>query len=383
MAERTDPSARSDGGRVSTLELFFDLVFVYTITQLTSVVDHHPGPVAAGQAFLVLVVLFWMYGGFIWLSNTAGAEGTARRVTMLAGMAALLVCSLAVPEAFGSDGLVFGIAYLALVVIHATGYLLLASPENRRGFVPIAARNLGGAVLILIAGFTESWLDWVLWSVTAAGYLITLALLGRRRSFDIDAAHFAERHGLVILIVLGESLISVGEAAVGQHVDVRLVIGALCGFLAVAAMWWSYFGGDDERAAHRLGRLDRERRSFNAGVGYDITHILMIAGVIGVAAGTRLGVADLLAPAEPAGAALIGGGAALFLIGSAWFRSALRIAASLSWLVAALVVLAAIPAGLAWGTGQALVVVAAVIGVAVAVERRSVPTGSPRGQHQY
>ncbi len=357
------------GTRVSTLELFFDLVFVYTITQLTELVDHHPGPVAATQAFLVLVVLFWMYGGFIWLSNGAGAQGWVRRLVTLAGMAALLVCSLAVPEAFGAGGPTLGIAYFVLICIHGAGYLLLTGESNSAGFRRVFGINLAGATLILIAGYTDSAWDWALWGATAAMFVAVLAFLNRQQRFDIDAAHFAERHGLVILIVLGESIVSVGQAAVGQHIDARLVIGALCGFVAVAAMWWSYFAGDDEAAAERFEDSDDTRRTYNAGVGYDLTHVVMVAGVISLAAGTRLGVEDLLAPAAISGAVLIGAGAAVFLAGSAWFRVALQISAIRFRLVAVLVVLLAIPVATAWGSAQALAVVAVVIGSMVAAER--------------
>src|SRR6476646_10739018 len=134
---------------VSTLELFFDLVFVFTITQLTAVVDHHPGPIAAAQAALTLVVLFWMYAGFTWLTNAAGAVGVGRRLTVLTGMAALFICSLAVPEAFGADGLVFGIAYLTLTLIHLIGFRRYGDEAGRRAIMRIAPINVGAALLIL------------------------------------------------------------------------------------------------------------------------------------------------------------------------------------------------------------------------------------------
>ncbi len=331
-----ESSERPQG--VSTLELFFDLVFVFTITQVTAVVDDHPGPIAAAQAALIMVVLFWMYGGFTWLTTAGGANGVGRRITVLAGMAALFICSLAVPEAFGSGGLVFGIAYLALILIHLVGFRLFADDQGRRAILRIAPTNLTGGLLILIAGFTDSAWDWVLWGLTAGLFLLTLVSRRVSSGFTIRSGHFAERHGLMILIVLGESLVSVGVAASGESLGPRLVIGALCGFLATAALWWAYFG-DDEKAAEHFAEIEETTRSGWAARGYDLTHLLMIAGVIAIAAGTRLGLPDLLAPAGRSGAVLIAVGASLYLAGTAWFRRMFGVASNGPRLIGAVAVL--------------------------------------------
>ena len=361
----TEESVQRSQG-VSTLELFFDLVFVFTITQVTAVVDHHPGPIAAAQAALIMVVLFWMYGGFTWLTTAGGANGVGRRITVLAGMAALFICSLAVPEAFGTGGLVFGIAYLALILIHLVGFRLFADDQGRRAILRIAPTNLAGGSLILVAGFTDSAWDWVLWGLTAALFLLTLVSRRVSSGFTIRSGHFAERHGLMILIVLGESLVSVGVAASGERLGPRLVIGALCGFLATAALWWAYFVGDDEKAAEHFAEKDETTRSGWAARGYDLTHLLMIAGVIAIAAGTRLGLPDLLAPAERPGAVLIAVGASLYLAATAWFRRMFGVASSGPRLIGAAALLLSTFAGLAFGTGQQLAVVAIVVGAVTA-----------------
>ncbi len=186
--------------------------------------------------------------------------------------------------------------------------------------------------------------------------------------FTIRSGHFAERHGLMILIVLGESLVSVGVAASGEHLGGRLVIGALCGFAATAALWWAYFVGDDEAAAEHFAETDETRRSGWAARGYDLTHVLMIAGVIGVAAGTRLGLPDLLAPAGRSGSVLMAVGAALYLLGTAWFRSILAFARSGPRLVGAALVLLSAFAGLGLGTGQQLATIAVVVAVTLALQ---------------
>ena len=119
-----------DTSRVSTLELFFDLVFVFTVTQVTQVIDHQPDPAGVAQGVLILVVLFWMYGGFAWLTNAIGTDGTPQRLIVLAGMAALFVCSQAVPQAFGDDGIVIGVGFLVLTLLHLAGFLWLGGPAG-------------------------------------------------------------------------------------------------------------------------------------------------------------------------------------------------------------------------------------------------------------
>ena len=194
-------------------------------------------------------------------------------------MAALLMCSLCVPRAFDEDGIAFGIAYLVLILTHAVGFAMFGSDAGLRGIRAIGPINVGGAILLLIAGWTHGAMDYVLWTGTAALFLFALVSPKVQDRFQIQVGHFAERHGLMILIVLGESLVSVGSAASGQQVDGRLVVGVLCGFLATAALWWSYFVGDDEAAVEAVGTAPAGGTRM-AGVGYDLTHLVMIAGVI-------------------------------------------------------------------------------------------------------
>ena len=390
VTSTTDSEVRSTGPRVSTLELFFDLVFVFTITQVTGVIDHDPGLPALGQAGLILVLLFWMYAGFTWLTNATGTATNGPRIAVLIGMAALLVCSMAVPEAFGESGLVFGVAYLVLTLTHAIAFRLFGDPAGRRGILRIAPVNLLGAVLILVAGWLHGSWDWLLWGLVAAGYLIALLYFERSRDFSLEAGHFAERHGLMIIIALGESVVSVAVAATGRQLDLQLILGALCGFAAVAGLWWVYFVGDDEQAtaaalagAGQAASADRgsppPRVVRRAGHGYDLTHLVMIAGIIGVAAGTRLGLEDLFAQAPHGGGALIAGGTALYLLGTAWLRTVFRLARVWPRVAGAVAALVAWPIGTLWGTAQALAAVAVVLAVTAVVGARHPARGAATG----
>ena len=373
------PAANAPPARVSSLELYFDLVFVYTVTQVTLVIDHRPNWSGAAEGVLVLVVLFWMYGGFAWLTNATGTGSAGRRAVMLVGMACLLICSIAAPHEFDDDGITFGIAYLALAVTHSIGFLAFGGPQNRRAMRRIGPLNIVCAVLILVSGWNTGALNWAIWTVVATVYLVALQVFGERSGFSLTAAHFAERHSLMILIVLGESLISLTTIAQGVHADLRLVLGVLCGLAASAGLWWIYFDDDEAIAEHVIKSGHRSRWPF--GPSYDMTHLIMMAGVIGVAAGTRLGYPDLFLPATTAGAVLLSAGGALFLVGTGWLRSAMDLPGGWVRIGAATVAMAVCWAvAIAVGTAPALLALALVTAATVMIGHlttRRLPAQAP------
>ena len=357
---KSDPPSR-----VSNLELFFDLVFVYTVTQVTSVIDHRPNWGGAAEGFVVLVVLFWMYGGFAWLTNATGTGSVGRRAVMLVGMACLLICSIAAPHEFDKDGITFGIAYLALAVTHSVGFLAFGGPQNRRAIRHVGPLNIGCALLILASGWTTGTADWIIWTVVALTYLVALQVFGRGSGFTLTTAHFAERHSLMIIIVLGESLISVTTIAQGVPVDHRVVLGVLCGLAASAGLWWIYFDDDAAIVEHVIDQGRRSRWPF--GPSYDMTHVIMMAGVIGIAAGTRLGYPDLLDHAGTPGAVLVAGGGAFFLTGTGWLRAAMGLPGAWLRIGAAATSLLCWPVAIAAGTAVGLLALTVVAAATVVV----------------
>jgi low temperature requirement protein LtrA len=354
---------------VSTLELFFDLVFVFVVTQLSAVLEEGGGPRGPVHAVLELLAVYWMYGGFSWLTNALGESAWRQRVALAAGMLAFFVVSLAVPDAFGSDRVAFGLAYLGLTVIHTAAFLLLGRRGTFSSMVRIGAANLVAAGLILTAAYADESARWVLW-VAAVLVQWVPPLLGVVQGFPVAVAHFAERHGLMIIIVLGESLLSVASATYGQRVTVHLVLGTLGGVLAAGALWWCYFDREDEHGEEALRDLPPERRGLRALVGYDLTHVLMLGGVVAIAGGTRRGLPDLTGPAHLEAAVDIAVGAAVYLLGLVGFRLVLGHASAWLRAATALVVLATIPVGTAWGTSQQLCLIAAVLAAMLVVERR-------------
>jgi low temperature requirement protein LtrA len=354
-------------GRVSTLELFFDLVFVFTITQLALIVERSPGWPAVGQAVLELLVIYWMYSGFAWLTNTLGSAASRQQSVLLLGMAAFFIVSLAVPRAFGDDGVAFGYAYLLLTLVHLAGFVFGGVSALARAIRQVAGPNVLAAGLILGAGYAGGPWHWPLWAAAVAVQWLPPIVTGSASRFPIDAAHFGERHGLMILIVLGESLVSVAVAAESLPVTISLAVGALCGLACSTAMWFCYFAGDDDRAAEAFGQPGPQPSGL---VSYDVPHALMLIGVLGVAAGSRLSLPRLTEPATLAAAALLAGGAALYVAALGLFRVFLRFGPPAPRLITAVLLLALIPAGRYAGAAQELAAIAAVLLGLLLLERR-------------
>jgi low temperature requirement protein LtrA len=228
-----------DAVRVSTLELFFDLVFVFVITQLTAVLAHETNLRGLAQVVLMLGVIWWMYGGYVWLTNAVAPDRVERRMVLLGGIAAFLVVALAVPRAFGSGGPAFGIAYLAVVAVHLGMFAKGTSARTLRAVLRIAPYNLASALLVLAGGLIGGTAQYVLWAVAFALEWVTPRLIHGARGFEIAAGHFVERHGLVILIAIGESIVAVGAGASRRPLDLELALVVAVGLALSAALWWA------------------------------------------------------------------------------------------------------------------------------------------------
>src|SRR3954466_7273591 len=149
--------------RVTSIELFFDLVFVFTITQLTHLVGDHVSLAALLQTLLVLCVTGWMYGGCAWLTNRLPPGGALHRVLLVVGMCGFLTMALAIPHAFGRDGLAFGLAYFVVVLLHTGVFPPASRAPTVRAVAGIAPTNIASALVVVAAGFVDGALDWVLW----------------------------------------------------------------------------------------------------------------------------------------------------------------------------------------------------------------------------
>jgi low temperature requirement protein LtrA len=329
--------------RVSTLELFFDLVFVFTITQLAETLYQHLDVATLGNVILILAVVWWMYSGYAWLTNAVAPNSTTRRTLLLTGMAGFLVMAIAIPEAFGEYGWLFGASYLVVNVVH-TALFRQATQGAWRAMRLLAPLNILAALLVLTGGFLpEPWrhLCWVAAPVIqiAGGYL------HHAEMHSITAGHFAERHGLVVIVAIGESIIAIGLGFHGVHLGTGAILVAVLGLCIAYYLWWYYFAGDDERAEHVLARTPPATRARLALNAYGYAHVPMLLGIVVLAVGIHKVVGHAFEPLHWGEAITLSGGVALYLVGHAVFLTLLGLRGVRHRLAAAAIVLATIPLG--------------------------------------
>ncbi len=299
--------------RVTTLELFFDLVFVFTLTQLTALLSQTLSWESLLQSFLIFIVLFWMYGGYVWLTNSVPPVTADRQVLLIAGMAAFLICALAIPNAFATSGLAFGIGYLIVILVHGFMYVRAVGLKAAR-FVPM---NILSASIVILAGFVGGASRYWLWILAITLHVVT-SYLGTGLRFELRVNHFVERHNVLLLVALGESILAIGAGV--PVLDLRFIFVALMGLILSTALWWIYFARDDEIAlTTMLSRSipDRLRQALGA---YFYAFIPMLFGIILLANGIKSSIEHLTTQLDPAHAFAFGGGVGLYLIGTIIFR---------------------------------------------------------------
>ena len=317
MANKVDANHNSDSvaeeSRVTSLELFFDLVFVFTLTQLTALLAKSLSWESLLQSFLIFIILFWMYGGYVWLTNSVPPITASRQLLLVAGMAAFLICALAIPNAFHTTGLTFGIGYLIVIIVHGFMYVRAVGWKVAR-FVPM---NFVSAATIIAAAFVEGPVRYLLW-LLAIGLHVLTSFTGTGLRFELRVSHFVERHGLLLLVALGESIVAVGAA--GPMLDLRFILAAVLGLILTAILWWFYFAHDEEVArSTMLARPNAEQLRQALG-GFFYAFIPMLFGIILLATGIKASIEHLTTRLDVSHAFAFGGGVALYLIGTTIFR---------------------------------------------------------------
>jgi low temperature requirement protein LtrA len=358
--------------RVSTLELFFDLVFVFAITQVSHLLLEDVSWRGAGRALLALLVVWWAWNYTTWVTNELDPDSTSVRLVLLAVMLGSLVLAIAIPAAFGSRGLLFAAAYVAIQVgRHA--FLTFSVPagtiERRRAGRILTWFVLAGALWIAggIAGGSVGIALWLLALALDYGApLVVFWVPGRARlseaAWNVSTAHFAERFQLFVIIALGESIVLTGATTAQLDLDAPRLAAFALAFCSTAALWWLYFDYVARIAERRLELAGNRTRA--ARDGYTYLHALIVAGVIAAAVGDELAIArpgDVL----PTGhvVALVAG-PAIYLLAHVLFR--LRMAGSLSRKRLAGAV-ACVPVGLVGTVAPALVVAGLLVAVLVSV----------------
>jgi low temperature requirement protein LtrA len=301
--------------RVTSFELFFDLVFVFGFTQVTTVLSDDPTWSGLAHGLLILGALWWAWAAYAWLTNTVNPDEGAVWGAMLVAMAAMFVGALAVPEAFGRHGVVFGVAFLVVNVMYLTLYALGARGD--RDLLAVILRSapsaLAGAALIIAAGFLDGGLRPLLW---LAALVIGLfgPLLAGSSGWRVEPAHFVERHGLIVIIAIGESLIAIGLGARGTGLGIGVIVAAVLGLLVAISFWLAYFDFFSTRGLQLLTDRTGVQRVALARDAYTYLHLPMVTGIILFAFALKTTLAHVGDELDTIPALALCGGPALYLL---------------------------------------------------------------------
>jgi low temperature requirement protein LtrA len=366
------------------LELFFDLVFVLALTQCTALMAAEPTWTGVGKGMLILGVLWWAWVGYAWLTSVVEPEETLVRFAIFGAMAAMLVVSLSIPQAFGDWGLLFAVAY-AIVRLGQIALFALAShddPRLRRSLITgLAWSTVVGSGLLVAAAFADGALQGALWTLALAIDLAGPLLFGVE-GWRLEPGHFAERHGLIIIIALGESIVAIGVGA-EFGLDAGVVTAAVLGVAIAAALWWLYFD---------IVALVAERRLVNAAPGrernaiardsFSYLHLPMVAGIVLLALGLKTALAHVGDALHAVPALALLGGTALYLLAHVAFRWRNVHRFSVQRLVCAIVLVALVPLAMEIPALASLAILAVLLAALIAYENVRFAELRERLRHQ-
>src|SRR4051794_30046736 len=264
--------------QVTPLELFFDLVFVFAITQVTTMLAQDPTWGGLLRGMLVLAAVWWAWTTYAWLTSAIDVDEGGVRLAMLAATGLMLGVALAVPGAFGDDALLFGCAYFLVRVVHFVLSAAVGRRERDRWsvlvrFAPTAAF---GSTLLVVAGFLDGDVRVAVWIVALAVDYLGPTVIGMGAGWQIAPEHFAERYGLIVLIALGESIVALGVGA-AYALTAGVIAAAALGIVVVSALWWLYFDAAAIFARRRLMDATGAARARLARDAYSYLHLPMVA----------------------------------------------------------------------------------------------------------
>jgi low temperature requirement protein LtrA len=357
----------SEEKRVAPLELFFDLVFVFAITQVTALMSDNPTWGGLGEGILVLGVLWWAWAAYAWLTNYVAVEEDRERLLILAVMGAFLIAALAAPQAFGDDALVFAVAYASARWLHIFIFAEANDDVDAAQAIRRLARTALPAPLILIAAaFLDGTAQALAWVVALAIDFGGTYVFGVR-GFRVSPGHFAERFSLIVIIALGESIVAIGTGLEGE-LDAGTIIAALLGLVVAFGLWWAYFDVVSIVAERRFRESQGYRRLKIARDSYSYLHLPMIAGIVLLALGVKKTLGHVDEPLKTVPSVALFGGIALYYAGHVGFR--LRNVGTLNRprLIALAVCLALIPVGTEVDSIVAVGIAAIVTSVVIAYE---------------
>jgi low temperature requirement protein LtrA len=364
------------------LELFFDLVFVLAITQCTSLMSDDPTWRGLGHGVLILGLLWWSWVGYAWLTSVFDPEEGGIRIALFCAMAAFLIAAICEPEAFDGLALEFAIAYGAVRAAHIALFLIASrdDPGFRRSSLGLGVGTAVGVSLLIAGSFLDPGARAAVWGLALVLDMAEPYLFGSE-GWHLVPGHFAERHGLIVIIALGESIVAIGVGA-GAEMTWGIAAAAALGIATAAALWWMYFDVVALVSARRLASTP-EGKELNelARDSYSYLHFPMVAGIILVALGLKKTIGHVDDPLETVPAFALLAGVALYLLGLVAFRY--RHVKSINWrrLGLALVILALLPAATALPALATVAIVAVLLWLVISIETRGYGEGRAQIRH--
>jgi low temperature requirement protein LtrA len=312
-----------DERRTSPVELLWDLVFVFAVTQVTTLLARDLSWSGFGHGMLVLALVWWAWSAYVWAANVEQQESRVLRGVLLVGMVFIFIAGLSLPHAFDDRATLFAVCYAGVRLLHL-GLYGYASRRGRASWSAIAgfATTVVIGMALLIAGsFLDETARVLLWTVAVAIDYAGPAWLTRERLRGLQqvaVAHFAERYSLFVIICLGESIVAIGLSANEQPMDAELIAAVALGLIATIGLWWTYFDRFAGTAEARLREHDDPVLA--AADGYSYIHLVIVAGIIVFAVGMKSTIHDLREPLADAARLALCGGIAMYLLGNVAFR---------------------------------------------------------------
>ncbi len=322
MARQTGSLTRRSDAQVFPLELFFDLVFVFAVTQCTAIMAAERTWAGMGRGLLALAVLWWSWTAYAWLTSVIDPEQDATRVTMFTAMGAMLIVSVCVPQAFGGLALTFAVAYGVVRAVQIVLFALASpgDPDLRRSVALLAVSTTLAVGLLVAAAFVDPPVRELLWVLAVVSDFGGPFLFGSA-GWRLVPGHFAERHAAVVIIALGESIVAIGAGTAPSDITVPVVLVAVGGVFLSAALWWLHFDVVALATQRRLSAMEPgQARNVLARDAYSYLHLVLVAGIVLLALGMKTTLADIDAPLRVQSGASLAGGVAVFLLGHVAFR---------------------------------------------------------------
>ncbi|WP_251126575.1 low temperature requirement protein A [Exiguobacterium sp. s59] len=265
--------------KVEKIELFFDLVFVFTFIQLTLKLEHHLTFHTFLEVFVLMALIWYIFEGYIWLTNTTKLTRRNHQIFMMLGMIGFMLISVAIPKAYDQDGFIFGLGFLVIVAVHSTLFLLHSNDDTKKAMLAIVPYNVSFSIIILVASLFEGNVRLIVWGIVAIVAVLGPLVQKNRGQFEVSSWHFLERHYLILVIALGETIASTGRAAIDEDLTSDVVLTMILALTLTVLLWYSYVK-DDETRESRFQEMHTDKRDQIAKAGFYWSHLSMFLGII-------------------------------------------------------------------------------------------------------